>query len=89
MTCQGPDSRTENSAARFRLPLRPLMLRERSCREGGRGGLIEPPQGLQGASSSILRLAGAPYQTAWDRIVLLGVRFDLTLLCSCYGVLSF
>ena len=41
------------------------MLRERSCREGGRGGLIEPPQGLQGASPSTLRLADAPYYSAW------------------------
>ena len=51
-TCQGPDCKVANNAARFCFPLRPLTLRERSCREGVLGGLIEPPQGLQGAPSS-------------------------------------
>ena len=49
-----PACRAANSAARFCLPLRPLTLREKSCREGVLGGLIGAPQGLQRALPSMV-----------------------------------
>ena len=47
-TCHGPACRTANNAARFCLSRSPLVFRDRSCREGVLGWLIEPPRGCRG-----------------------------------------
>ncbi len=65
VTCHAPACRTATNAARFCLSRSPLTLRDRNCREGGLGWLIEPPQGLQGALFSTLRLVCVACLSVW------------------------